>query len=87
MASEHTKARAWRQRRKLTLKQLADMTGYSVPHICCMEAGLTPKRKSNHTAGKAQTDRERAIKWFVWRRYKLACAGVEAELSGKTFAW
>ena len=84
----HVKARQWRERLNLTPKQLADLSGYSVPTIFWFERGLTPPRTRKHMSGLAKEPRERQIKWFVFLRYKLVCAAVEAQLqSGKTFDW
>ena len=85
---EHVKAKAWRERLNLTPQQLADLSGYSVPSIWWFERGLTPPRKRNHVAGEAKTPRERQITWYVWCRYKMCCAAVEAQIKSEhKFDW
>ena len=85
---EHVKARQWRERLNLTPKQLADLSGYAVPTIWWFERGLTPPRTKKHVAGEAKAPRERQISWVNWLRYKLVCAGVDAQLkSGRAFEW
>jgi hypothetical protein len=85
---EHVKAREWRERLNLTPKQLADLSGYSVPSIWWFERGLTPPRNKKHMAGEARTPRERQIRWFIWQRYKMVCSAVEAQIkSQRKFDW
>lgn len=70
----HESAKTWRLRRKLTLAQLSDLTGYSVPAIYAFERG-------GRNAGEAHSD-------WTWQRYKMACSGVERQLkSGRAFEW
>ena len=77
---EHDKAKAWRQAHNLSVQALADLTGYAVPTIYWMERGATPPNKNSKAPGK--------IPWYIWKRYKMICAGVEAQLqAGKTFDW
>ena len=72
----HESAKAWRLRRKLTLDQLSDLTGYSVIAIRKLEAGMR-----NSKRGEFHSE-------WVWERYRMACAGAEAELkSGRKFGW
>jgi transcriptional regulator with XRE-family HTH domain len=72
----HEQAKAWRVKRKLTLDQLAELTGYSVPAIRKFEAG-----SRNKQAGEKHSE------WTI-QRYRMACAGAEAQLrTGKEFAW
>lgn len=76
--SEHLKARAWRERHGLTFEQLAELTGYGSRAIRWMEQGLSSPIK-----GKS-----RKVAPWVWQRYRMCCAGVEAQLrSGKKFSW
>lgn len=72
----HQQARAWRERRQLTLDQLADLTGYSVPAIRKFEAGWR-----NTKAGVKHSE-------WTWQRYRMTCAAVEVQLrTGREFAW
>lgn len=83
--TEHQKAKEWRKQRGLTLDELANLTGYASITIYWMERGQTPPR--TYTDGKAP-QRSSHIKAWIWRRYKLACAGVEAQLhQGEVFDW
>lgn len=77
---EHEKAKAWREARGLSVAQLADLTGYAQATIYWMERGLTPPNAKRKEPGE--------IPWWIWKRYKMICAGVEAELkTGATFNW
>lgn len=77
---EHEKARAWREKRNLSVQELADLTGYSTVSIFWFERGTTPTRP-----GKV---RYKDIAEAVWQRYKTVCAGVDARLKfGKKFEW
>lgn len=70
----HEQAKAWRLRRKLTLNQLSELTGYSIPAIYKFEAG-------------ARTQGEQHSEW-TWQRYRMACAGAEWQIkSGRAFEW
>ena len=72
----HERSKAWRERRKLTLEQLSDITGYSVIAIRKLEAGMRNRKA-----------REGHSEW-VLQRYQMACAGAEAQLkSGRKFEW
>ena len=78
--TEHERAKAWREANGFTLPQLAELTGYGRETIWWMEQGSTPpSQKGNPRRGK--------IKPWVWQRYKMCCAGVEASLKGKKFNW
>lgn len=78
--TEHEKARRWRANHQLTPEKLAELTGYSVSAIYWFERGETPpSRHVSATKGK--------ITPWVWQRYKRACEGVDAELSGRKFKW
>lgn len=73
---KHEQAKAWRTRRNLSLEDLSELTGYSVIAIRKFEAGARHVSK-----------REPHSEW-TWQRYRMACAGAEAQLkSGKEFAW
>ena len=79
MTSEHERARSWREARGLSRDQLADATGYAPVTVYWMEQGLSPPRP-----GK----KSRAVKPWVFQRFKMACAGVEYRLrAGKPFNW
>ena len=70
----HERAKAWRIRHKLSLQELSDLTGYSVPAIYKFEAG-------ERTAGESHSE------WTL-QRYKMACAGAERQIKGgKGFDW
>lgn len=71
--TESERAQAWRLRRNLTQQQLADLTGWTKLSIYILERGI-------NTDGKPTTP-------WVWQRYKMACAGVEAKLRGQEFDW
>jgi len=68
MKAEAARAERWRLNRKLTVQQLADLTGYSPQAIYIMERGI---------ASTGAT-----VKPWAWQRYKMACAGVELYLQG-----
>jgi transcriptional regulator with XRE-family HTH domain len=71
---QHQQAKEWRARLGLTLDQLSDLTGYSIPAIRQLEAG---KRfgGGNHSE-------------WVMHRYRMACSGAERQLkSGREFGW
>lgn len=72
----HEQAKAWRVKRKLTLDQLADLTGYSVPAIRKFEQG-----SRNSKAGEDHSE-------WTWQRFRMACAGAEAQIrTGRAFGW
>lgn len=72
--TDHEKAKAWRLAHNLTAAALSEKTGYSIEAIYWFESGVTPRRE--------------APKPWVWRRYRMACAGVQAEMGQqKEFDW
>ena len=74
------KARAWRKRNKLTIEQLAILTGYGPRAIAWLEKGLSPPNASRSTPAPVSD--------WIWHRYKRMCEGVDAELrSGQKFDW
>ena len=76
---EYEKAKAWRRKRKLTIDQLAQLTGYGPRSIIWFEQGLSPPN--------AQSNARPVADW-VWHRYRMMCAGVEAQIrSGRQFDW
>ena len=60
--TEHELAKAWRNKSKLTLDQLADLTGYSREAVHLFERG-------RNSVGKPHAP-------HAWRRYKLSCLAV-----------
>ena len=76
---EHDRAKEWRLKRNLSVNDLAELTGYGPRAIHWLEKGLTPPN------GSAAA---RPVKPWVWQRWKMMCAGAEAQLrSGKRFDW
>lgn len=74
--TEHEKARAWRKARGLSVRDLADRSGYSIEAIYKFERGLSS------TKGKT------TVEPWVWQRYRNICAGIDAQLrSGANFDW
>ena len=76
---EFKKAKAWRERRGLTVQQLSESIGYSAESIYLNERGAVPK------------GRTKPIQPWTWLRYKRACGDLNAELfgrkKGETFQW
>ena len=72
---EPFRAKWWRTNVvKLSPNELAALTGYSLQVIYLMERGITSQG--------------RLVKPWAWRRYKMACAGVEYRmLHGQDFNW
>lgn len=77
--NEHDKARKWREANVGTREQLAEKLGYSVESIYWYERGINPPR------GKHR--KQEPIASWVWQRYKLACAGLQAQIEGNKFNW
>lgn len=79
-SAEFAHARRWRESLNLDQHQLGEQLGYSRMSVYWFEKGKTPPiRGQNH---------DRKIKSWVWHRYKLACAGLAAQLaSRKKFDW
>ncbi|HTQ99241.1 MAG TPA: helix-turn-helix transcriptional regulator [Candidatus Acidoferrum sp.] len=76
MTKQHEQARQWRIRRGFSVDKLAELTGYSREAIYAMERGESTRAG----AGK--------VKEWVWHRYKMCCAGVDAQIrSGLNFDW
>jgi hypothetical protein len=77
LISEGARAAWWRQRiMRLEIKELAELTGYSVTAIRCFESNA-------NTAGELFGEK-------AWQRYRMACAGVlfSSGLSAsKRFEW
>ena len=72
---EPYRAKWWRLNiARMTALELADATGYSLQVIYLMERGITSEGK--------------LIRPWAWRRYKMACGGVEYRLlHGQDFDW
>ncbi len=75
------KARQWRERHNLSRVQLADLVGYTDKAIYWFERGQSPPN------GKSTSRKAGPIAEWVWRRYMMACAGVDAQLDGRKFDW
>ena len=59
---------------KLTVKELADLTGYSAQAIYLMERGI-------NSAGKP-------VEPWAWQRYRMTCAGVQLQIVAQAqFEW
>lgn len=76
------KARAWRLSLNLTQAQLGAKLGYSKESICWFEAGLTPPVRM-----RRRSEENRQIKDWVWRRFELACSGLDMELTEGKWNW
>lgn len=71
---EHERAKAWRHRMGLTLRELAEHTGYELKSIWWFEQG--------------RTSRGDEVKPWVMQRYRNCCATVERKLTRKEeFDW
>jgi hypothetical protein len=79
MTTRYQKAKAWRTKRELTCKQLAELTGYTEITIYWFERGVTPPQRN----GKSGNAADRGHKDWVFQRYKRACGDVDAELVGR----
>lgn len=82
--TEHLKAKRWREKTKLSVAELAEKAGYSIEAVYLFEKGFTYDARGKDGKDKIRTkphdDR-------AWRRYRMACAGVAAELGGQRFRW
>lgn len=77
---EYQRAKIWREKRKLSVDRLAELTGYGSRAIYWLERGESPPNASRSKPGQVAP--------WIWQRYKMMCAGVEAQLhSGKEFDW
>ena len=78
--TEYERARAWMNKRGLTADQLAELTGYGRRSLYWMERGQSPPNATRAKPVKVAS--------WIWHRYRMICAGVEAQLaSGKKFDW
>ena len=81
--NEHLKLKAWRERMGLSHEELGGLLGYSRELVYWHERGETPPRRYAN-----RNKQNRAIDPNVWNRFKLACAGFDAQRrSGKQFNW
>lgn len=80
MKDEHIKAKRWRERRELTVEEVAEKTGFSVRAVYKFESGVS------YGVSGLKKDAQ-PIPDESWRRYRMACAGVQAELGGWKFNW
>ena len=67
------KAKAWRLRRRFTIKEIAEATGYSASTISDIEAGAARGPKAHPTPPGTM------------RRYRMCCAAIEYGLAGWDF--
>ncbi|HSV26211.1 MAG TPA: hypothetical protein VLJ17_24705 [Xanthobacteraceae bacterium] len=71
---ECAEAKAWRTSRALTIKKLAELTGFSCEAIMLFEKGKLPNG--------------RPIKTEAWVRYRHICGSIDILLrSGAMFRW
>ena len=78
--TEYEKAKAWREKRGLTVLQLAELTGYGERALYWLERGQSPPNATRAKPAKVAP--------WIWQRYKMLCGGVEAQLkTGKKFEW
>lgn len=77
-AHEVRRAVQWRERAGLSVDQLADLTGYATITVYWFEKGQRPPNRG----------KDREIAEWVWRRYKMACGCVAAQIaSRREFDW
>ena len=77
--TEHERAKAWREKHGLSVDKLAYLTGYGYRAIYWLERGESPPNSTRHAA---------PVQPWIWQRYKMMCAGVEAQIkTGKEFDW
>lgn len=80
MNAEHEKVKAWMDRRNLSADDVAEKTGYARRTVYWMLRGQSAPNGYHKKPGN--------ISDWVWQRFKLACAGVEAQIkSGRKFDW
>ena len=78
--NDFQKAKAWREKRGLSVQQLAEMTGYGSRAIYWLELGLSPPN--------AHRKKPAPVAPWIWQRYRMMCSGAEAQLkTGKEFNW
>lgn len=82
MKPEHERAKTWRLRHGWTMRQLAELTGYSESSILWMERGLAAPSTNPPSAGKPTNP-------YAWQRYRRVCHSVEIETRkiAQPFRW
>ena len=77
--TEYQRAIAWRESLGLSQQQLGELLGYARATVYWMERGRTAPTKL--VSSKRIPDN-------VWKRYKRACAGLDAEAKTRqVFGW
>ena len=77
--TEHEQAKAWMEKRELSVERLSKLTGYGHRSIYWMLRGMAPPNAVRPA---------RPISEAVWQRFKIACAGVDAQIRAKNrFDW
>ncbi|MDE2100308.1 MAG: helix-turn-helix transcriptional regulator [Patescibacteria group bacterium] len=78
--TEFEKAKAWRKKRGLSVNKLAELTGYGPRAVYWLELGLSAPNSTHRTPA--------SVKPWIWKRYRMMCAGVEAQFNtGRVFDW
>lgn len=86
--TQSDKAKSWRLARKITVAELAALTGYSIEAVYAFERGSTPARSWKAGRKLKPATEPGPIQEWVWLRYKNACAGVDRRLRmGKEWDW
>lgn len=88
--TEHSRAKGWREKTKLSVDDLAERSGYSREAIYLFEKGFTYNAdgRSQKSRRNGEEIKTKKIAKRAWHRYRMTCAGVAAELSrGKRFDW
>lgn len=79
---EFERAKAWRFKRGLTMRELSEMIGYSEPSVSWFERGLVPPVEPGR--------KPKPVNPRAWHRYKMLCSAAEYRLRNKTskvFEW
>ena len=80
--TEFEAAKAWRFKRGLTMEELSQQIGYSVPAVSWFERGLVPPIEVGR--------KPKPVSPRAWHRYKMLCSAVEYKLrqpNAKEFQW
>jgi hypothetical protein len=90
--TESERAKRWREKHFGTdIDKLAQLCGFSREAIFLFEKGhaYDPEKKSRPRKGVFPDTKihTRPLNERALRRYRMACAGVEAELNGQKFRW
>lgn len=79
--AEFARARRWRESLGLSQHELGEQIGYSRMSVYWFEEGKTPPVRQKPKDA-------RTINPWVWQRYRLACAGLAAQLEARRrFDW